>query len=73
MNSIGGSRGGGGGAGGPDPLKNAKNLGFLSNTEPDVLKITKLLSQHSISGCYQPASEMPFKWHFDGGSMRARL
>ena len=31
-------RGGGGGAGGPDPLKNRKNIGFLSNTG---LKATK--------------------------------
>ena len=29
--------GGGGGAGGPDPLK-IKNIGFLSNTGPDPLK-----------------------------------
>ena len=37
---MGGSRGEGGGAGGPDPplLKNHKNVGFLSNTGPDPLK-----------------------------------
>ena len=28
----------GGGAGGPDPLKNHKSLGFLSNSGPDLLK-----------------------------------
>ena len=26
----------------PDPLENDKNIGFLSNTCPDPLKITKL-------------------------------
>ena len=34
-----GCRGGGGGAGGENPpLKNHKNIGFLSNTSPDPLK-----------------------------------
>ena len=33
---------GGGGAGVPEPLKNHKNIGFISNTGPDLLKITKL-------------------------------
>ena len=28
----------GGGAGGPDPLINHKNIGFLSNTGPDPLR-----------------------------------
>ena len=30
----------------PPPLKNYKSIGFLSNTGPDPLKITKLPSQH---------------------------
>ena len=30
------------GAGGPDTLENYKNIGFLTNTGPDPLKITKL-------------------------------
>ena len=34
----------------PPPLKNHKNIGFLSNTGPDPLKITKLPSQHSMLG-----------------------
>ena len=34
--SMRGSRGGG--TGGPDPLKNHKNIGFLSNTGPDTLE-----------------------------------
>ena len=42
MMVIRGSRGGGGGGGGrgsgppPHPLKNHKNIGFLSNTGPDL-------------------------------------
>ena len=47
---------GGGGAGGPDPLKNHKNIGFLSNTGPDPLKITKLPSQHSMLGYLESIS-----------------
>ena len=36
---MGGSREGGGGTGGPDsPLKNLKNIGFLSNAGPNPLK-----------------------------------
>ena len=38
------------GTGDPDPLRNYKNIGFLSNTGPDPLKITKLPSQHSVMG-----------------------
>ena len=34
-----------GGKGGPDPQRNHKNIGFLSNTGLDPLKITKLPSQ----------------------------
>ena len=55
------------------PLRNKRNIGFLNNTGPDPLKITKLPSQHSIFGHHRPASEMPFKWRFAGGSMVARL
>ena len=43
-----GYRGGGGGQGvRTPPLENYKNIGFLSNTGPVPLKITKLPSQHS--------------------------
>ena len=38
------------GAGGPGPPENHKNIGFLSNTDPDPLKITKLPSQRSVLG-----------------------
>ena len=46
----------GGGGGDPDPL--------LSNTGPDLLKITKLTSQHSMLGHHRPARETPFKWWY---------
>ena len=49
-----------GGTGGPDPLKNHKNIGYLSTTGPDPLKITKLPSQNSMLGQDRPASETPF-------------
>ena len=61
---MGGSRGGGG----LDPTENHKKR-FLSNTDQDPLKITKLPSQHSMLGCYRPTSETPFEWHFAGGPM----
>ena len=62
-----GSRGGGGGAGVMDPLKNHKNLGFLSNTGPDCLK------NHKATKPEFNVSETPFKWHFTGGPMLARF
>ena len=37
----------------------SQNLGFLSNTGPDPLKITKLASQHSILRHHRYASEKP--------------
>ena len=54
---------GGGGAEGldPPPLKNHKNIEFLSNTGLDPLKFSKLPSQHSTLGHHRHASEMPFK------------
>ena len=62
----------GGGAGGIDPsLKNHKNIGSLSNTGPDPLKITILCSQHSMLGHHRHASETLFKWRFAGGPMMA--
>ena len=69
-----GSRGeGGGGQGVRTPLQeNYKNIGFLSNTGPDPLKITKLPIQHSMLGHNRPASETPFKWCFAGGPLMAR-
>ena len=37
----------------PPPPENLKNIGFLSNTGSDPLKITKLLIQHSML-CHHP-------------------
>ena len=42
------------------PLENYKNIGFLSNTGPDTLKITKLPIQHSMLGHHRPTNETPF-------------
>ena len=47
----------GGGGRGSGPPENNKNIGFLSNTSVDPLKMTKLPSQHSMSGDYRHASE----------------
>ena len=68
-----GSRGGVGGTGDPDPppLENYKNIGFLSKTGQDPLKITKLPIHHSMLGHHRPASETPFKWRFAGGPLMA--
>ena len=61
-----------GGTGGPDPPPGKlQNIGFLSNTGPDPLKITKLPSQHSMLGQHRPASKMLFKWRFAGGPLMA--
>ena len=59
------------GAGDPDPppLKNHKNIQFVSKTGPDLLP-----SQHSmLLGNYRPARNTPFKWRLAGGPMMARL
>ena len=68
---MGGSRGGQG-VRTPPPRKITKNIGFLSNSSPDPLKITKLPSQqHSMLGHHQHASETPFnmafRWRADDG------
>ena len=69
----GGTQGGGQGVRTPPPLKNQKNIGFLSNSGPDPLKIRKLPNQQSMLGHHQHASETPFKWRFAGGPMMTRL
>ena len=69
-------RGSRGSTGGPDPtppLKNHEIIGFISNTVPDPLKMTKLSSLHSMSGYHRHASETPFKWRFAVGPMMTRL
>ena len=40
------------------PLKNHKNIGFLSNTGPNPQKNHIVPSQHSMLGHHRPASEM---------------
>ena len=53
-----------GGAGSPHPphsRQNHKNVGFLSNTGLDPLKITMISSQNSMLGDHWPANDMPFQ------------
>ena len=60
---MGGSRGGGGVTGGPDPLKNHKNIGLLSDSGPDRQKNHKArLYCWAIIG-------MPVKCHLNGVSL----
>ena len=61
------------GTGGPDPLKNHKDTGFLSNTGRDPLKNQKAIKPDSKKGRHRHASETPLKWRFARGQMRARL
>ena len=63
----------GGGHGVRTPLKNHKNIGFLSNTSPDPLKNHKATKPAFSLGHYWHASETPFKLRFAGGPMMARL
>ena len=64
------------GTGGPDPPPPGKHkiIGLLSNSGPDPLKIAKLLSQHSMLGHHQHASEKPFimafHWRADDGPLK---
>ena len=53
---------------GPDPPKKNKNIGFLSNTGLDLLKISKLPSQHSMLGHHRHASET-FRWRAGDGPL----
>ena len=71
-NMCGSREGGGQGVRTPPPPENYKNIGFLNNTGPDPLKITKLPSQHSMLGHHRLASETPFKWRVAGGSVMTR-
>ena len=65
--------GGGQGVRPHPPWKITKNIGFLSNTGLDPLKITKLLFQHSMLGHHRPARETPFKRRIVGGPLMARI
>ena len=64
-----GSRGGGGGQGVRTPSLKITKIGFLSNTGPDPLKITKLPSRIP---CWATIST-PAKQSFAGGPMLVRL
>ena len=56
---------------GSGPPWKITNIGFLRNTGPDPLKITKLQIKHSMLGHHRPASETPFKWCFASGPLMA--
>ena len=62
-----------GGQNPPPPLKNHKNIGFLSNTVPDPLKFSNSQSQHLMLGHHRHASAAPLKWRFSGGSIMPHL
>ena len=49
------------------PLKNHKNIGFHSKTDPDSLKSRKAAKQAFNVGHHRHISETPFKWCFAGG------
>ena len=51
------------------PLKNHKNIGFLSNTDPDPLKNHKATKPAFNFGHYRPASIMAFCWWIDDGPL----
>ena len=55
----------------PERGGQGENIGFLRNTGPDPLKITKLPSQHSMLGHHRSASETPLKWRFAGRPLMA--
>ena len=58
---------GGGQEGVWTPLKNHKNIVFLSNTDPDPLKITKLPTQLSMIGHDWHAILLMFQWLAEDG------
>ena len=60
------------GTGGPDPLKNHKNIGFSSYTGPDSLKITATKPAFNV-GPSSARQQNAIKWRFTGGPMMARL
>ena len=63
------------GEGGPDPppLKNHKNIGFLSNTGQDPLKNHKATEPVFNDVSSSAVSETPFTWRFAGGRMIAQF
>ena len=63
----------GGGAGGPDPMDNYKNIGDLSNTGQIPLKSQSYQFSIQFWAIIGPPAKTPFEWRFAGGSMMARL
>ena len=61
------------GSGPPPPPESKKNMGFLSNTDPDPLKNHKATKPAFNLGNYRQASGTPFRWCFAGGLMIACL
>ena len=62
--------------GNPSPDHTPENhtaIWSLSNTGLDPLENHKATTPASMLGHHRPAREMPFKWHFAGGPMIARL
>ena len=52
------------------PLKNHKNIEFISNTGPDLLKFSRLPSQHStIIGTPAKRHLNSFRWRADDGPL----
>ena len=51
----------------PTPPPNHKNIGSLSNTGPDFLKITNLPSRNSELGHHRHVIYMAFRWRADDG------
>ena len=59
-----------GGTGGPDPpLKNHKNIGFLSNTGPDLLKNHKATKPAFNVWPSSARQRMAFRWRADDGPL----
>ena len=57
----------------PPPLKNLKNIGFLSNNGPDSLKNYKATKAALNVGHNRHTSETAFEWRFAGGPKMAHL
>ena len=57
----------------PPPWISHKSIGFLSNTGPGPLEITKLPSLHSKLSHYRPVSETAFRWRADDKPLDPRM
>ena len=68
-----GSRRGGQGVRTPPPLKNHKNIGFLSNTGPDSLKNQASIQCWASIARQRNAISMAFRWQADYGPLLVLL